>query len=308
MKNSPNIILATDYSEAAMNAERFALQFAKATGSDLCLIHAYEIPLSSIPNNAHAFAKVRLEQHNYAQKTLEQHCSKLFHSLGIRENEVQTECIVKEGHAASEIRKEATKRDASFIIVGTHGSSGLKNIVYGTQAWEIIKKSGRPVIAIPAEGIFSGLKNIVFAMERRKGEIVALQSLIQLLKPFEPEITMLYIADYIPSKEFKAKEKIKFQTTIKNRLGYEKLYLKIVYHSDIMQGIADFCFEKKVDMLVMSPEKTGLLDKIMSPSISLTKRMSFQTRVPLLCIPDYYVIHASKIPEHFDLNELYIEE
>ena len=45
MEKSFKIILATDYSKAVMNAERYAVQFAKATNSIITLFHVYDRPL-----------------------------------------------------------------------------------------------------------------------------------------------------------------------------------------------------------------------------------------------------------------------
>ena len=38
----------------------------------------------------------------------------------------------------------------------------------------------------------------------------------------------------------------------------------------------------------MSPERPFFLERVFSPSVSFTKKMSFHTHIPLLSIPDYY--------------------
>ena len=308
MTKSFKIILATDYSEAVMNAERYAVQFAKSTNSDLRLVHVYEIPLSYSPAKPIEFSKSCEDFHNSEIAILEQHRDKLFHSLDIKKDELNSNCVVREGSAGKQIREEAEDWEADFIIVGTHGVSGFRKLFFGTHTWDVIKKSSVPVLAIPIDGMFNGIKNIVFALEQREGEILAINYLVKLAKQFDADVTALHLTSFVLPKEFEIEMFEKFRADIHDKILYDKLSIRLEYNHDIIQGLNDCCLRAKADWLVMSPQKPSLFEKIIMLDYSVTKNMSFYTRTPLLAIPEYYNTDNLKFWEMFELDEKYMNQ
>lgn len=302
-KKSFKIVLATDYSEAVMNAERYAVQFAASTNSDLRLVHAYEIPLSYTPTKPIEFSKSREDFHNSELERLEKHRDKLFQSLGIENAAQHCKCVVREGSAGKQIREEAEDWEADFIIVGTHGSSNLHKMFFGSHTWDVIKKSGVPVLAIPVDALYNGIKNIVFALEEREGEILAINYLVQLAKEFKAEVNVLHLTNYVLSKEFEIELFEKFKAEIVEKISYDKLNIRLEYNHEIIQGLNDYCIRAKADWLVMSPQKPSLYERMITLDHSFTKNMSFCTRTPLLAIPEYFNTDNSKFWEMFELDE-----
>lgn len=287
MDTKYKILLATDYSEAVMNAERYAAQFAKATNSILSFLHVYEAPL---PPPKITMSYQDMLDNAKAQKTveLEKHRDALFASLGIKPGEINNECIVREGIAGKQIRNEAKESDVDFIIVGTHGVSGFREVFFGSHSWDVIKKSSVPVIAVPKDALFTGFKHIVFGTEYREGEIPVLVFLTQFAKHFVAEVTVLHSTNYVLSKHFEKDMFERFRNDIKEKISYPKLKIHLIKSENIIDGLNRFCEHSKADLLVMSPERPFLLEKIFTPNPSVTRKMSFHTSVPLMTIPDFY--------------------
>lgn len=308
MEKKFRILLATDYSEAVMNAERYAVQFAKNTNSILTIIHVVNEESASILANSENLADSSRYYLEQEQERMEHHRDKLFASLNIDKFELESDCIIRVGLAGEQICKEAKREDIDFIIAGTHGATGFRKVFYGTHAWEIIRKSSVPVIAVPKDGMFTSIKNIVFAAEQREGEMAAINYLAQFAELFDATITVLHVTNYSVSKELEIKMFEKFRAEIMDRLGYKKINLRLAHYEDIIQGINDFSIRTKADLIVMSPEKKSLLEKIFMPVASVTKEMSFQTHIPLLSIPDYYDPENSAFWKLFELDENYLTE
>ncbi len=288
MKKHYKILLATDYSEAVMNAERYAVRLAKSTNSTITLLHVYQFPLSATPIKVMDYVKTVNDWRASEVKRLELHRDKLFRSLSINPDEVTCECIIREGSAGQQIHNETKKSDYDFIIVGTHGVTGFRKVFYGTHAWNVIKKSSIPVFAIPKDGLFTGIKHIAFATEYRQGEIPVINFLTRFAKQFNAEITVLHVTNYVLSKQFEAEMFKMFKKEVLEKVSYTKLNIRLIKNENIFEGIEKFCEEKKVDLLVMSPEKPFLMEKIFLPNDSVTREMSFHTDIPLLAIPDFY--------------------
>ena len=288
MEKQLKIFLATDYSDAVMNAERYAIQFSKNTNSLLTILHVYNIPFN-FPVDSAEYAKATEELRKHELLRLEQHCDQLLHSLDIKLSEVNYECIVLEGSVGKQIRKEAERSHADLIITGTHGANCVRKIFHGSHTWDVIKKSEVPVLAIPKDALLTNIKNIVFATEYREGEIPAINFLVQLAKKFKAQLTILHITNHALSKEFEKVAFENFRTEIQSKVAYDKLNLRLVHYDDVVEGLNDFCSFIKTDWLVMSHAKSFLLESIFSPIKSITKEMSFHSHIPLLAVPDFYV-------------------
>lgn len=308
MTKSYKILLATDYSSDVMNAERYAVQFARSTNSDLRLMHAYEIPLNYTPEKPIEFSKSGEDFHDSESKRLEQHCNNLFKTLGLKKEDLNCSTIVKEGSAGKRIREEAENWEADFIIVGTHGASGFRKLFFGSHAWDVIKKASVPVLAVPVDAYYNGIKNIVFALEQRDGEILAINYLVHLAKEFDAEVTALHFTSFVLPKEFEIELFEKFKSEILDKISYHKLNVRLEYNHEIIKGLNDYCSRVNADWLVMSPEKPSIFEKIIMSDYSITKNMSFCTRTPLLAIPEYYNTDNLKFWEMFELDEKYLDK
>jgi nucleotide-binding universal stress UspA family protein len=297
------IFIGTDYSEASASSEIYGLNLARVTDSIVFFLHVYRIPLSSTPAKLSDFAKTRSLFHKNELNLLEQHLDERLDAMGLLKEEIDCECIVSEGRAGKQIRKEAEKCDADFIFVGAHGSSGIKDVFFGSHTWDVIKKSSTPVFVIPNEAIFPGLKNIVFATECREGEIPVINYLVQFAVLFATAITILHITNYSLSKEFEEVLFHKYCDEIKRKISYSKLDMRLAHYEDIVTGLNDFCVRTNADLLVMSPEKSILWEKVFNPVTSVTRKMTFHLHTPLLSIPDHFNPEHRKFWQLFELDE-----
>jgi nucleotide-binding universal stress UspA family protein len=141
-----NIMLATDYSDSVMNAERYAIQLAKALGASLSIIHIYDIPFN-FPADPMRYADEARNLRKHELQKLRHHAEEIFHSLGTSAGELECDYIVREGNIGKEIEKEILKNSTDIIITGTHGAGGFRKFFLGSHTWDIIKRSTIPVLA-----------------------------------------------------------------------------------------------------------------------------------------------------------------
>jgi len=307
MKKPLKILFATDYSDPAINAGRYALQMAKATSSIVSFIHVYEAPISVMNTEPIEYADTMDKFIKAENEILEMHRQKLVESVFPGMQTGQFECIVREGNAGIEIRKEAQEMEADLIIMGTHGVSGIQRVLFGTHTWDVIKNAEIPVLAIPIEAEWKGIHHITFASGEREGEIPAINYLVQMASEFNAEITVLHLSNYSVSEKFEAEMFARFRDEVKEKVSYNLLNLRLEFSNDIIQGINDFCMRYSSDWLVMSPEKRTLFEKVFLPTLNISKNLSFQSKVCLLSIPDYFNPEYSSFWRIFELEEKYLD-
>lgn len=63
--------------------------------------------------------------------------------------DVDKEILVRTGDPKKEIIEQAAKLDISYLVIGTHGKTGLSHLVMGSNAEYLIRHATVPVIVIP---------------------------------------------------------------------------------------------------------------------------------------------------------------
>jgi nucleotide-binding universal stress UspA family protein len=74
-------------------------------------------------------------------------------SAYVRTRGVDVEAKLAEGIVADEIDGAAAEFDASMIVMGSHGRSGLARLLVGSVAEGILRRSQRPVVVVPRAAV-----------------------------------------------------------------------------------------------------------------------------------------------------------
>ncbi len=139
------IVFATDFSPASEPALKKAIEMARKEGAELIVAHVYEPPASlSHSGVADDFIEADLEEtiRKDVEKKLEIVLGKA-RAEGLR---VRGEILA--GHAPKRLADLADRSGASLLILGTHGRTGLKKLVVGSVASNVIATAPCPVLTV----------------------------------------------------------------------------------------------------------------------------------------------------------------
>lgn len=145
-KSIRTIMVPVDDSQAAMGALNEACRLAKAFNASVTVVHIADFTrnswgvagFSDYSALDNAIADIRRQILQRASSTLE--------AAG-----VTSEIVVLESAGekiADLIVCEAEKRHADYIVMGTHGFSGLLNLLLGSVAEGVVRQSSIPVLLI----------------------------------------------------------------------------------------------------------------------------------------------------------------
>ncbi len=276
-----NILLPTDFSPNADNALNFAVEIARKIKGNLILLHAYSVQLIDPNMPAEIYLSAYQEEEKSAKENLEELSKRISESnKDINGNNIfTTEAIVTQGLVVDEVLSLINDFKIDIVIMGTHGASGITEMILGSNAASIIEKATVPVLAIPGNAVYKEINNLVYAYDDIKSGLPSFKWLLEFARIYDSEITLLHIIETgkdtmdLNQKEF---EKIKQSVT------YDKIRLELVKEENILEGINDYVNSNNVDVLAMAIRKRTLLDKIFSRS--LTKKMAYHTRIPLLAL------------------------
>lgn len=174
------ILVPCDFSTTAINAFRFALDVAKQSTSSVHLLFVVELPVlhDSMLMPALYFEKAFMADLKLsAQKRLDKLIAKY------NKGNTNVTSYVDFGATNKMIRDYAKKQAVDMIIMGSHGASGIREFVIGSNAAKIVRTSAVPVIVIK-DKITGPIKRIVFPNALEDDEQVDLFMRVKALQNF----------------------------------------------------------------------------------------------------------------------------
>jgi nucleotide-binding universal stress UspA family protein len=146
MDQAPLIVLTTDFSQAAERAFQPTAALARSLGARIIVLHV----LPGLENTPRGLPDLPREtepgpepEAEAARKSL----NELRSHFG-RDLRVDTKVLVG-GHVADVITDFARREGAAFIALASHGRTGVRQLVFGSVAGAILRKSHTPIIVFP---------------------------------------------------------------------------------------------------------------------------------------------------------------
>ena len=268
------ILFPTDFSTHANNALKYAIKLSEQTKSHLIVFYSNYIP-ETLPKKE--YVKTVQETLTYKKKMLEYMVTALCkkNNLQLPKNIIY-ECE-NENSVVKNILLTAKKHKAELIIVGTHGATGLKKVLFGSTTSELILKSKIPILAIPQRFSYKKIKTIIYAsdMTDLSNEV---SSLLPISKAIKAPIEVLYLDYWNKGKE----KDILFNKMItKNQ--FKNVYLikkSVSIEKTMAEHIINYTKKNKDSILAMFPEERNFFEKIFFQSI--TEKIAFTLIRPLL--------------------------
>lgn len=271
-----NMLVPVDFSTVSLNAVNYAVPFARSFGAALHIMNVIPLPtLVDDPVLASALvAQTELMETN--QRLMNEKIESLSKTEGIN-----ITGSVTEGFPSDIITEIAGEKKVDLIIMGIKGK-GKSNSIFGSTVTAVIRKSGFPVLVIPEEADFQPLRHITFACD------------------FDPDIksesydllTDLASGNNIPVTILNVQRNdsvMDVKTAIgklNTSLAFSKIHPQFhsVYEKNIEEGIDEFIKNNRTDMLAMVAHPHSLFKRIFGTIH--TKEMGYQTKIPLLILPD----------------------
>ena len=176
------ILIPLDFSDNSVKALEFAKGLCKKGENEIILLHVVEVVYDFASQAAIALDNM----HNDAREMISK--LKKNHEL----DSINYRSIIKEGTASISIARIAEEEDVDMIIMGTHGVSGIKKVLVGSTAVEVIKEARTPVLLIPSEGKTSSITKITLALEISNHEEEYIHKVVGLAKKWELSLEILH--------------------------------------------------------------------------------------------------------------------
>lgn len=144
------ILAAVDGSEASARGLREAVRLARSQDAQLTLLHVVnEFYAYARLEGAGLDADVRTALRKDGERLLERLAAQA-ENAGVRTRTVLRE--VAAGPVADVIVREAGRQRADLVVIGTHGRRGVRRLVLGSDAEQVVRASRVPVLLVRGAG------------------------------------------------------------------------------------------------------------------------------------------------------------
>jgi nucleotide-binding universal stress UspA family protein len=268
------ILVPTDFSKSANNAALYAVSLAKEMKASILLLHVYDIPMVVAGDLSAPLvtpSELKKESAHLLKKTAAS-LQKL--------SPVEIKCKVTTGATIDEILAEEKK--ASYIVMGMKGAGKLSELIIGSVTTGVLKRTKKPLLIVPVKAKFNRPKKIVLATDydptTNAKSFNALKRIKQIFN------SKVFVVNVRNKKEGLGKENAVAEMKTESALKDKHHYYFYSEKTDLVDGINDFVNAKKADMIAIIPHKYTFFNNLFHKSVS--KRMAFHTKLPLLALPD----------------------
>ena len=230
------IVVPWDFTHVAENALAHAVKISHMVGNDICLLHIVD---PGINVKDEAVKKAQLRQ-------LTEENSKKYN--------VPISYHISKGSIFRAIAEFANDKEASVVVMGTHGMKGMQKLT-GSWALKVIVKSKIPFIVIqdpPADQ--ERYHNIVFPVDFRGENKEKMKMAIFMGKYFESKVHMFVAVSTDKNLSKKTKTNLNFgvKYLIQNNIDYE---IHEVPKGNFAQQTIDFAQKINADLILIVTTK-----------------------------------------------------
>ncbi len=258
------IVVPWDFTEVAEHALAHAVKISRMVGNEICLLHIVDAGIA---------ARAAGEK-----KALLNHVTE---ANGKKYNMPISYHIIK-GSIFKAIAEFANDKEASIVVMGTHGMKGMQKLT-GSWALKVIVKSKVPFIVVqdpPADQ--DKYHNIVFPVDFRNENKEKIKMAIFMGKYFDSKIRFLVTITTDKNILKKTNTNINFaiRYLIQNNIEYE---IHEVPRGNFAEQTIDFAQKISADLiLIMTTKNITVADYVMGASEQFI--IANSSKIPVCCV------------------------
>ncbi|MFT5252554.1 MAG: nucleotide-binding universal stress UspA family protein [Flavobacteriales bacterium] len=246
------ILVPIDFSKYSENALKVAAKIANRNGSEIHLLHMLEIPsqMNDAVSSGAQIPEIILFI-NKAQEKLQELTQKEF-LKGIK-----TVHHIKFEGTFNGIISYIAENKTDLIVMGSHGISGIEEMLLGSNTEKVIRLSEVPVLVIKKETLDFKGEHFVFASDFSEEIKKPFQKMLNFVEIFNAKLSLVMICTPNSFKTTALAEKI--MNDFVSEFTIDNFSITIYNDSNIENGVINFSKKVQADLIGLSTHgRTGL--------------------------------------------------
>ncbi len=257
-----NILVATDFSGCAINAMNMGLALAEYFDAT---IHY----LTTMDDNRNGEALgFSFLTNSTAEKEFVENVNVLFEKwkkeATVRNVKIKTTCTT--GKILPILKKYVNENQIDFVVMGSHGHSGVKGFFIGSNCQKVVRALHVPVFIVKDKAIKYEFKNVVFASNFKNEEKASFQKFLTFIYKFKPEIIHLVGVNTLNSFAKSTEEMERRLDEFAKQCKFAKCKKHIYPDLFVEAGIRNFSEKINADLIAISNHNRHPVKRIFSGS------------------------------------------
>lgn len=271
-----NILVPTDFSDVAGNALNHALKVAETYGNEITLLYIME---ENIWGNIFSSG-----QNELIKEAVGNRLEKLVAEVRTAHPKVTVHARIEKGRVYKAIADIANEEKFDSIIMGSHGASGLEQVI-GSNASRAIQYAEVPVVVVKGKSIGEGYKKIVMPIDLTLESRQKVEWAIHISKKFDSEVHVVYqsSSDSFTNTRIKANIKNVESTLNQNQVRFVTKEIEDKAFENFATEALTYADQINADLiLVMTHTEKGIAEMIIG---TLTQQLVNRSEnIPVMCI------------------------
>jgi len=269
------VLVSVDFSECSEYAAKAAASLVRKTKGKLFVFHVITVPdyegqkiqaLEELPDTSKTLQQIRNKFEEFLKKPF-------FKGINTAE-------IILFNDVYQTLIDFSEENDIDLIVVGSHGSSGIRQLIIGSNTQKLIRLSNCPVLVVKNNIIKFDLKKVVFATDFSSQSYHAFMKMSELFEIYKSKVFLLKVVtkdDFEITSDIRKKAK-----RFADDLGLKNFSTEFINHHSVYEGILEYSQEVKPDIIAMSTEGRSLLYQVFNESIA--EKVVNESDLPVLCV------------------------
>src|SRR5690606_30459065 len=271
------ILVPTDFSSNALTATRYALEIAKKIGANIHILHAYR-PFTS------AFQSPLANEADVQRATMgaKKGLTEFMENVEDDPHVSITSSIEKNGILEA-ITSFIEENNVCLVVMGTHGASGWRKDLLGSNNYDVAKDVSRPLLIVPEHTASFKLKNVVFFSDYKQGDAKSLGSFDKLFRDMNPSYTLVHIhEDKKAPQEGEQQKLAEWKAILEKENPMANLSTELAHVPENVDAVNEILKRLNADMtLITLVDARNFFEKLLHKSLARAIILNPQTPVLL---------------------------
>ncbi|TPW18837.1 MAG: UspA domain-containing protein [Elusimicrobia bacterium] len=268
------ILVAVDVSDPAMNAIEAAQSLAKVLGGELHLVCVVS-PRSPAFYGGEGLVSLREDWKEFKAWS-RRRLAKL--AAGIRDVPVSMKVV--EGTPEAALAKLASSDRCGLAVLGTHGYTGVKRVVFGSVAESVVRHASVPVLTMPPGSRLEKPRRILVPYNMAHYAARSLRVAAALAEDFDGGVSAMFVAE---DAEDAVKAR-KLNHSLKRAGGrWSERVRGVVRFGDAVRSIVDEAESGRHDLLILAAHRKSFWKDMLLGTTA--ERVLRHCPIPVLAVP-----------------------
>ena len=259
------ILFPTDFSNNALNALDYAIEFANLFGSQLVMFNAV-----NVQSKVGTLQVLERQMVQDAEEELKNWVARAKNKLY---NQDAIIAKVVKGDVVKKVENIAKQFDADLVIVSAKGEGDAEDKYLGKVSSGLVKNTNIPILIVPKAYRYKPIKNIVFSLKYKR---VASPKVVEPLKIIAKKYNASVALVHVKTPDF---DPLRGENLFLDDLPYEPYNIEGNFIYEVTRS---FIKDHPIDLLVAIRRKRGFFKHIVFNNG--TKKKTFNSKVPFLVL------------------------